>query len=273
MVTLTGFADEISHDPKIQVDVLKSEGMSHLEVRGVWGKNILELRSDERAQYKDILDASGLSVSCIGSPIGKYPINESLSPQLEKMKLAAEVASEMNAPFIRVFSYYIPDKEPLDRYRDAVMDRMHQLREIATAHQVELVIENDSNMYGTTVEGGLDLMNNLSNSHFSAAFDPGNYVINGIDPMKEAFPELERFIRYVHVKDASVDPVRFVPAGEGDSQFPLFLASLKAGGFNGYLSIEPHLHEAFPNRSDPERFVIAAKHLKRLLTEAGMPWN
>lgn len=39
MITLTGFADEISSELDVQLDVLESEQIHHLELRSVWGKN------------------------------------------------------------------------------------------------------------------------------------------------------------------------------------------------------------------------------------------
>jgi hypothetical protein len=38
MVILTGFADKISPELDIQLKVLESEGIQHIELRGVWGK-------------------------------------------------------------------------------------------------------------------------------------------------------------------------------------------------------------------------------------------
>ena len=75
MVTLSGFADEISPDLGVQLDTLASLDIKFLELRGVWGKNVLDLTDEELDQVKAGLDKCGVGVSAVGSPIGKAPID------------------------------------------------------------------------------------------------------------------------------------------------------------------------------------------------------
>ncbi|UUZ96751.1 hypothetical protein LJK87_22270 [Paenibacillus sp. P25] len=109
MVTLTGFADEISPDLEVQLDVLASEGISHLELRGVWGKNVLDLTDEEVGRVKARLSERGFKVSSIGSPIGKIKITDPFEPHIERFRRAVYVAREMEAPYIRIFSFFIPE--------------------------------------------------------------------------------------------------------------------------------------------------------------------
>ena len=43
MWTLTGFADEISHDVDEQIALLKTLGIRHIEFRSAWGTKVLDL--------------------------------------------------------------------------------------------------------------------------------------------------------------------------------------------------------------------------------------
>ena len=45
----------------------------------------------------------------------------------------------------------------------------------------------------------------------------------------------------MHVKDAFLEDGRVVPAGSGDGNVAYVLKSLFAGGYDGFLSLEPHL--------------------------------
>ena len=47
MVTLSAFGDEISADLAEQMDVLESEGIHQIELRGVWRKGVLSLGNAE----------------------------------------------------------------------------------------------------------------------------------------------------------------------------------------------------------------------------------
>ena len=52
---------------------------------------------------------------------------------------------------------------------------------------------------------------------------------------------LKDHIAYVHVKDALFDGGRVVPAGQGDGNLKAILARLDGEGYEGFLSLEPHL--------------------------------
>ncbi|WP_028552157.1 sugar phosphate isomerase/epimerase family protein [Paenibacillus sp. UNC451MF] len=273
MLVLTGFADEISGQLEEQLDVLAAEGISHLELRGVYGKNVMDLTEDELTQLKASLDEKGIGVSSIGSPIGKYPIQDPFDKELEKMQRALAIAKKLGTCYIRVFSYFIPSNEAHENYRDEVLARMKQLAERAEQEGITLLLENESGVYGNTDERCLEILQHCGSSSLRLAFDPGNFVMNEIMPMLEAYPLLSSYLEYVHIKDADRQARIFVPAGDGDGEFPLFVKALKEREFSGFLSIEPHLHKAFPEHSGPERFKIAAQALKKLLQKEGLAWS
>ena len=66
-----------------------------------------------------------------------------------------------------------------------------------------------------------------------------------------------------------------VPAGEGDGEVRETLAALRDSGFEGYLSLEPHLAEAgwFGGFSGAAGFRRAAQALQALLAELQIPWR
>ena len=57
----------------------------------------------------------------------------------------------------------------------------------------------------------------------------------------EAYALLRPYIAYIHVKDALFDGGRVTPAGWGDGNVKEILRGLKESGYQGYLSLEPHL--------------------------------
>jgi sugar phosphate isomerase/epimerase len=66
-----------------------------------------------------------------------------------------------------------------------------------------------------------------------------------------------------------------VPVGQGDGQVRETLAALRDSGFEGYLSLEPHLGLAgrFGGFSGPEGFRRDAQALKALVGELSIPWR
>ena len=57
MIRLSAFADEISADLNEQIEVLLSEHIYFIDLRGVWNTNVLDLTDQQVAEIKQRLDA------------------------------------------------------------------------------------------------------------------------------------------------------------------------------------------------------------------------
>ena len=82
MFYLSGFADEIHESIDEQIRVLKELNIHSIEVRGVDGRNISTLSLEETQALADKLTNNGISVSAIGSPLGKISLNDPFEPHL-----------------------------------------------------------------------------------------------------------------------------------------------------------------------------------------------
>src|SRR5260370_14830848 len=98
MIRISAFADEISADLDEQIAVLRGEGIGHLDLRGVWGTNVLDLSDAQVAQIRQALSAAGILVSAIGSPIGKVPIDRDFDPHVHLFQLAITPAPSFPTP-------------------------------------------------------------------------------------------------------------------------------------------------------------------------------
>lgn len=275
MWTLTGFADEISPELDAQLETLHQESMRFLELRGVWGANVLDLTEQQVATIKERLAEAGIAVSAIGSPIGKIPITADFAPHLDAFQRALDLARAFDAPYLRIFSFFIPaGHDPAD-YRDEVLSRLTRLARAAEGTGVTLVHENEKEIYGDTPARCLDLLTAIDSPVLRAVWDPANFVQVGVKPFTEGYAALRPYIAYVHVKDALLGSSQVVPAGQGDGQLRETLAALHDSGFDGFFSLEPHLQTAgkFSGFSGPELFRTAALAFKELLREQGIPWR
>jgi 3-dehydroshikimate dehydratase len=272
MVKLSGFADEISPDLKVQLDTLDSLGIKYLELRAVWGKNVLDLTDQELNDVKAELDRRGIGVSAIGSPIGKVPIGSDFEEYKGLVQHAIDVANKMETPYIRMFSFYVDD---LDRDRDEVMERMQAMVDMARAGGTVMLHENEKGIYGELPDRCLDLHRTIAGPSFRATFDPANFVQAGVRPFDDAYPLLEPYIAYFHIKDAMMGKGKVVPAGEGDGQVRELMAAAKASGYDGFLSLEPHLKVAGHSSgfTGPELFATARNALCAILEELDIPYE
>jgi sugar phosphate isomerase/epimerase len=274
-VILSGFADEISPDPGEQLETLAAHSISHLELRSAWGTSVADLDDRQVATFRAALAAAGVRVSAIGSPIGKIDISAPLAPELDRMRRVSDVAVELGTGLVRVFSFYVPPGQPAERFRQAVIDRMAVLAGIALDRGLMLAHENEKEIYGDIPERCADLIDAVGSPALRATFDAANFVQCGIAPHTRAYPLIRPHLVYLQVKDALAATGEVVPAGQGDGQVRETLSGLASSGFEGYVSLEPHLavagrHGGF---SGPDGFARAASALKALLAELSVPWR
>ncbi len=267
MWTLSGFSDEISDDFAEQCVVVRRLGLRHVELRSAWGVNILDLDDDQLNTMQRLLDAHGLLVSSIGSPIGKIMITDDFDPHLDRMRHAAVVANRLGAPFVRIFSFFIATDQDPDQHRDEVLRRMCALAQVAEESGVILLHENEKEIYGDIPRRCLDIATSVDSAHLRLAWDPANFVQVGVRPFTEGYAELRPYVAYIQIKDAVAADGSVVVAGRGDGEVAETIRALRADGFDGFFSLEPHLGEfnASGGFSGPELWTSAWKAFTDIL--------
>src|SRR5260370_28255418 len=214
MIRLSAFADEISPDLDEKITVLSLEHIHFLDLRGVWNTNVLDLTDQQVARIKETLDAHGIGVAAIGSPIGKVPIDSSFDEHLHHFERAITVAHAFQTPYIRIFSFYPPaskeeagesgEANPAE-YRDEVLRRLREMTARARAAGVILLHENEKDIYGDTIDRCVDLLQSCDDTPFQAVLDPANFIQCGQTPYPDAYEALRPWLGYVHVKHARSD--------------------------------------------------------------------
>lgn len=227
------FSDEAGSGLGEQIAALKRNSLEGMEIRTVDKKNVSDMLPDEVKEIRKALDAEGLRVRSVGSPIGKMKMAEDYSAHLDKFKRTLESANILGADRMRIFSFYIPKGEDPEDYRDTVIDRLGEMLEIAKACGVTLCHENEKGIYGDIASRCEKLHKALP--RLRAVFDPANFIQCG-QPTLEAFEALNGYIDYLHIKDSLPDG-RIVPAGMGAGEVEEILRRTKSV----YLTVEPHL--------------------------------
>jgi len=273
MFYLSGFADEIHESIDEQIRVLKELNIHSIEVRGVDGRNISTLTLDETQALYEKLTVNGISVSAIGSPLGKISLDDPFEPHLALFDHVMQQAQILKTKYVRMFSFY----NAADR-REEVMARLEAFLQHTPAG-ITLLHENEKGIYGDNAERCLDILKHFENAPMRATFDPANFIQVGEDVPK-AFELLKPYITYMHVKDAQYSDGEVVPAGMGDGHWSLLVENLRGMQYDGFLSLEPHLtnftgfaelEQETVEKADKSQgaalFRLAAQKLKVLLKE------
>lgn len=234
----SGFADEISPDFDEQLKLLNELGIKYLELRGAYGKNVSEFSDEMLDRLSEKLEKSGIGVSAIGSPVGKYEITEDYSIQLERFCRIIDIAKKMKTRYIRIFSYFMKPCD-FEKYKDEVIRRLFGFVKIAENEDIVLLHENEKDIFGENAENCKYIFDNIKSPNLKGIFDPANFVQCGVDTLK-AFELLKEHMVYMHIKDALPNG-EVVPAGMGIGHLPEIFGRLNADGYEGFVSLEPHL--------------------------------
>lgn len=237
---LSAFADEYSPVFDEQIEGLKANGIGYIEIRGVDGKSISELTEDEMKAAKAKLDAAGIKVSSIGSPVGKIRIDEDFEPHMPVIYNCIKAAHIFETKNIRMFSFYIPEGITHEESRDEVMKRLAKMLEIAKAEGVILCHENERGIYGDNAEHCLDIQNEFG-GEIKLIFDPANFIMDGFEAYPHAYELLGDKIFYMHIKDATAEKC-ICPAGKGVGGLQAIVSDLnKKRDGELIMTVEPHL--------------------------------
>jgi sugar phosphate isomerase/epimerase len=274
MFHLSAFADEIDPDPEVQVNTLNACGIRHIELRSILKTNVLDLTDLQIKELKSLLDRHGITLSAIGSPIGKIKIDQPFEPHLKRFQRALELCKFFGTSNIRVFSYYLTDDGEWDDWRRDVLDRTWDICRLARKAGVRLLHENEHKIYGDDPARVVDLMETIraqsDGECFWAIYDPANYVVCGFDPWR-AWQMTRPWTVHLHIKDWMKGEEHGRVTGEGQGRIADVLADAAAANYDGFATLEPHLLGGGPTGgvTGPELFPKAVSSLKRTLDMIG----
>ncbi len=276
----SAFADEAGASLSEQIAALKENGIGYIEPRNIGGKPILTLSEEELKEVRRTLDENGIRVNSLGSPIGKFPINEDFSHHLSDFDKALTACEILGTKNMRMFSFFV-SQDALAESRDEVLRRMRTLVEIARKRGIRLCHENESAIYGQMPKEVYDLLTNVEGLY--GIFDPANYRMNNGDPIEGIKATLLN-LAYLHIKDAIYEKQCITPAGEGEGQIGEVIDIVnEATDEIVYLTLEPHLHlfaaykdidehelkGKYDFNNNREAFDYAVKALEELMTSRG----
>ncbi|MGD9938985.1 MAG: sugar phosphate isomerase/epimerase family protein [Clostridia bacterium] len=262
---LSGFADEAASDLAGQIRATKKLGWKHIEARSVDGQNLNDLPEEKFLEVVRVLGKEGIHINCLGSTIANWgadldaPFNETLAHvdrAVRRMKM-------LEIPMIRIMSYKVyadADGRALDQRDTERFDKLRQICSRFLDAGLTPVHENCHTYGGMSLDHCQRLLDELPG--LKLVFDTGNPPLT--NDFSEPFPYpkqsswafYERFRKYivhVHIKDAyyekSTGAEIYTFPGEGQGDVVRIVNALKASGYDGAFSIEPHMAVVFHDQS------------------------
>ena len=264
---LTGFADEASHNPAIQIRATQELGWKYIETRFIGEKFFADITDDEFEQVCGMLEESGIRFNCYGSGVANWSkaprSEEDFAATRAELLRAIPRMKRLGIGLIRGMSFKITGDEPFDspELESIIFRKVRELVKICEDNGIVYGHENCANYGGQSFEHTLKLLDNIRSPNFKLIFDTGNpcFTFRRIgDPpyplqsAREFYENVREFICYVHIKDAVavINPdgkisTTFKYAGEGNGDIPWIVTDLLRRGYDGGFSIEPHIALVF----------------------------
>lgn len=251
----TGFADEAARDLPGQLAATKQLGWENIEARGIDRNNIHDLCDEHFAAVAQAFDESGVKVNCFGSAIANWAhsIEEPFEITEQQLERAIPRMQRLGTNLIRIMSYAVlSDREPEDQMEEERFARLRNITQRMLDVGIQPVHENCMNYGGMGWMYTLRLLENVPG--LKLVYDTGNPVFSADRCQPKPYPQqsswefyskVKAHVAYVHIKDgiwsADDQKTHFSFPGEGDGDVLRILADLLASGYDGGLSIEPHM--------------------------------
>ena len=282
----SGIADEAGVGIDVQIRATQTLGWSNIEARNVevagFPKgNIHDIPDAAFDVLVDKLAAAGIRINCFGSAIGNWAkkIDEPFDSSLAEARRAIPRMRRLGTRLIRVMSFAIRDHE--DQMAEERFRRMNELTKMFLDAGIQPVHENCMNYGGMGWPFMLELLERVPG--LKVVFDTGNPIFNDDRSKPKPYPKqdpwefythVKEHIVHVHIKDAVWDPSRndatYTYPGEGHGKVAEVLADLLGGGYDGGLSIEPHLavvfHDASVQSPAERQFDTYVEYGRRLMS-------
>ena len=273
---LTGFADEAGSSIEQQIAATKALGWENIESRNIDGKNIHDMSDEDFDVVYGKLQDSGIKINCFGSAIANWgkSIEEPPDSSLDEVRRAIPRMKRLGTEMVRIMSFAVlKGRGPEDQMKEERFKRVGEIVRMFTDEGLLPVHENCMNFGGMGWKYTLELIENVPG--LKLVFDTGNPIFTndfakGEPYAKQSSWEFYEHVRdhiaYVHIKDAKYiaesdgifPKAEFTWAGDGDGDVRRVVADLLANGYDGGISMEPHLavvfHEEGSESKDEIRF-------------------
>ena len=234
-------------------------GLDGVQIYATNGSFSPALSAEEKAEYKKILKDNGIVISALCGDMGGHGFEcaESNPERVKKTKDIIDLAAEFGSSVVTTHIGVIPADKSNPRYR-VMLDALTECGIYAKEKGVTLAIETGPEKASVLLAFIEDTKGGVG-----VNLDPANFtMVTGQDAV-EAVYLLKDHIVHTHAKDGiMLDPnqkaedvyhafaiggvdalnackgFKEVPLGEGQVDWPAYIAALREIGFDGFLTIE-----------------------------------
>ena len=258
---MTGFADEAGAALDIQTRVTKELGWHNIESRNVQvddfpAGNIHDISDAAFDRLAGKLEEAGVRINCFGSAIGNWSqkIDEPFDRSLAEVRRSIPRMQKLGVSLVRIMSFAVRDGD--DQMETERFKRVREIQRMFADAGLTALHENCMNYGGMGWQFTLKLLENVPG--LKLVYDTGNPVASDERSKPKPYPKqsswefyshVREHVAYIHIKDgiydATTQKTTFTYPGEGHGDIPKIIKDLFAHGYDGGISIEPHMGTVF----------------------------
>ncbi len=243
---LSGIGDEAGADLATQIRAHGVLGWGYIDLRNINGAQFTTL---DEAAFEAVcgqLAAAGLNVSSFASGIANWAcrIDDPFEQSTQTLQRTIPRMHRLGCRYIRTMSY--PNAGLADEaWRDEAVRRMKILGRMAVDAGIVITVENCDGWASASPENYARFFELVDSPAVKAVYDTGNPASHGHTNTWDWYLAAKPHIAYIHIKDHTGprdgQKGEHVMAGDGIGRVAETLQDLAAGGYDGFVSIEPHL--------------------------------
>jgi sugar phosphate isomerase/epimerase len=224
------------------LDFAAAHGFAGVELRGIQETMDLsqrpEFQPDRLAQSKRELAAHGLVVPCLGASVNLHEQDQAkLAPAMVETRRFIDLASALNAPYVRVFGNAYPKGMAKEAVLAYIGRGLHELGEYARPRGVTVILETHGEF--TDSPTLVELMRLADSPAVAILWDAHHTFVAGEQP-EATVAQLGKWIRHTHLKDSVPDRKdrKYVLTGRGEVPVKRQIEALAKIGYKGFYSFE-----------------------------------
>jgi sugar phosphate isomerase/epimerase len=190
-----------------------------------------------KRELRHLLTTNGLQLTALACPL-RHGLDEptNLQPRIDRVRQVMSLAFELGARVVTVQAGRMPD-DAADPRAPYLTESLLALGRHGDRVGATLALETGLES-GPTLKAFLD---RLETGGVGVNYDPANMLMNGFDPVENLAPLKDRIV-HTHARDArrtsASRTASEVPLGHGDVDWMLYLGTLSALEYRGWIVIE-----------------------------------
>ncbi len=288
----TGFADEAGKSLETQLEATRRLGWKNIEVRMIDGIMFGKLSDGEFEAAAEKLSRTDIHFNCYGSGVANWmiPPLDTAAYEQTKQELLVSIPrmQKLGIKMLRGMSFKVDPKDRVDspEAEKFIFEKVNELVSICADNGIIYGHENCMNYGGQSWFHACKLLDHVKHDNFTFIFDTGNPTFlqsrMGLKPYPvqnawEFYSHVKERVGYVHIKDSitelnedgSCGDRTFTYPGEGNGCIPEILTDLFKHGYDGGLSIEPHIQAVFHEGDDQADEALKAQRKLEVYVEYG----